>query len=174
MVVWADAPCVADRRQAAQSIAGRPQTWSGARPPSTVEPTTVHNLLPSLTTRLAPEVRAVRQWRVRDVMNANVVTATDDAPFGEIIGILAHHQISGVPIVNDFDRVVGVVTQADLLPQIEAAAPTNGRRGLRRGPPAPPKATARVARDLMTAPALTITPDASLATAAKLMHSKRL
>lgn len=59
-------------------------------------------------------------WRVSDVMTPDVVTASEDAPVGEIVDKLVTHGVSGLPIVDDGDRLVGVVSQMQL---------KKGRRG---------------------------------------------
>jgi len=110
-------------------------------------------------------------WRVSDVMTPDVVTASADALVGEIVDKLATHRISGLPIVDDGDRLVGVVSQADLLPRVAATRPAGGRT--RRGRRAA-KAAATSARQLMTAPALTVGADEPLSAAARKMQLKKV
>ena len=52
---------------------------------------------------------------VRDVMTTEVVTAEPSTPFKEIAALLAQHRISAVPVVDADRRVLGIVTEADLL-----------------------------------------------------------
>jgi CBS domain-containing protein len=52
---------------------------------------------------------------VRDVMTTEVVTAEPSTPFKELAGRLAQHRISAVPVVDADRRVLGIVTEADLL-----------------------------------------------------------
>jgi CBS domain-containing protein len=113
----------------------------------------------------------VRQWQVSDVMTTDVVTAPEDTPVGDIVDILATHHVSAVPVVVDADRVVGVVSQADLLPRLAATTQVGRRRsrGRRRA-----KAAATSARELMSTPALTIAPDAPLSAAARKMQAKNV
>ncbi len=110
-------------------------------------------------------------WRVSDVMTPDVVTASEDALVGEIVDKLVTHRVSGLPIVDDGDRLVGVVSQADLLPRVAATRPAGGRT--RRGRRAA-KAAATSARQLMTAPALTIGADEPLSAAARKMQLKKV
>jgi CBS domain-containing protein len=111
----------------------------------------------------------VQQWRVSDVMTTDVVTAPLDTSVGKLVDIMSTNRISAVPVVGD-DRVVGIVSQADLLPRV-AATDTDARRTRRRGAT---KAAATSARDLMSAPALSIAPDATLSAAAKKMQAKKV
>lgn len=121
-------------------------------------------------------------WTVADVMAEPVVTATPDTTFRQLVQILWDHGISGVPVVDRDRRVVGVVSESDLvlreefpdagrnrywldlLREIDAG---NGRSAqlverLR-------KAQAAVAGKLMTSPAVVIEPTRSLTEAARLM-----
>jgi len=53
--------------------------------------------------------------RVRDVMTTEVVTASPDAPFPELVDLLVAHDISGLPVVDDDGTLMGIVTEADLV-----------------------------------------------------------
>ena len=75
------------------------------------------------------------------------------------------------PIVGDDDRVVGIVSQADLLAKVAATGPTGARPPRRRGTA---KGAATSARELMSAPALSIAPVAPLSTAARKMQAKKV
>jgi CBS domain-containing protein len=113
----------------------------------------------------------VYHWQVSDVMTADVVTASEDTEVGEIVDKMATHRVSGLPIVDDGDRLVGVVSQADLLPRVAATRPAGGRaaRGRRAV-----KAAATSARELMSTPALTVGADEPLSAAARKMQLKKV
>jgi CBS domain-containing protein len=113
----------------------------------------------------------VQQWHVNDVMTTPVITTPERTPVRELAGIMSTHRVSAVPIVGDDDRVVGLVSQADLLPKV-AATEVTGTRAARRRTAA--KAAATSARDLMSTPVLSISADAPLSTAAKKMHAKNV
>lgn len=98
-------------------------------------------------------------WQVSDVMTPDVVTVPEDALVAEIVDKVATHLVSGLPIVDDDDRPVGVVSQADLLPRVAATRPA-GRPAPHRRRAA--KAAATSARELMSTPALTIGADEPL------------
>jgi CBS-domain-containing membrane protein len=108
---------------------------------------------------------------IHDVMTREVITATPTTPVAEIAELLTTHRISAVPVVDDNDRVLGVVSEADLLP----ATPPKGAfdRALRRRTAAG-KTKATHARDLMSTPPVTIGEHASLATAARQMQADRV
>jgi hypothetical protein len=63
--------------------------------------------------------------QIRGVMTREVVTAAPSTPVAEIAELLTSHRISAVPIIDDRDRVVGVVSEADLLPKIRRLVVTN-------------------------------------------------
>jgi CBS domain-containing protein len=118
----------------------------------------------------------MRTWQIRDVMTTDVATVREDTPYREIVDVLASRRVSAVPVVDDFRRVLGVVSEADLLHKVELIGEQHQRRvfeGNRRRT-ARVKADAAVAADLMTAPAVTALPDTPLVVAAKAMNSEQV
>jgi CBS domain-containing protein len=120
---------------------------------------------------LAPRRRG--RWRVRDVMTADVVTADRNMAYKQAARLLNDQRVSAVPVVAKGGRVVGMVSEADVLRKAERRpwrwAGLSGRARRDRA-----KARARTAGQLMTSPAITIHPDASLSAAARLMNAHRL
>ena len=113
--------------------------------------------------------------RVRDVMTTSVVTADRITPYKEIARMLAEHKISGVPVLTMGRHVAGIVSEGDLL----AARDHNpmAGHGLRRRLTSRKQPHNRTAEQLMTAPAVTTHPDATIAGAARVMnvhHVRRL
>ena len=106
--------------------------------------------------------------RVQDVMTAPVVTVDRITPYKEIARRLAERKVGGVPVLTMGRHVAGVVSEGDLL----AARDTNPAAGRRRlGWPRRPRHHGTLAEDLMTSPAITIRPDATIAAAARLMNA---
>lgn len=56
-----------------------------------------------------------RSLVAKDVMTTNVKTISAEAPFQELVQLLSRHRISGVPVVDEKKRVVGIATEADIL-----------------------------------------------------------
>ena len=114
--------------------------------------------------------------RVRDVMTASVVTADLMTPYKEIAALMAKHKISAVPVLTLGRHVAGVVSEADLLSVLDqrarAAQLEPGDRLHRHADDK--KHSALTAGELMTSPAVTIHPDATLLAAARLMNSRHL
>ncbi len=52
---------------------------------------------------------------VRDVMTTKVVTIKRDADLHEAARLLSENRISGLPVVDDNNRVIGVISEADIL-----------------------------------------------------------
>jgi CBS domain-containing protein len=109
--------------------------------------------------------------KVQDVMTGTVVVARPDTGYKELVDILTHYQVSALPVVDDDGRVIGVVSEADLLHKLEFD-PHHAHRRLfeRRRRGNPPKADADSAAELMTSPALTIPPTATVGEAARRME----
>lgn len=53
----------------------------------------------------------------RDIMNKNVITIREDSSIEEAAGILTENNISGAPVVDKKGKLVGMVTEGDLLHQ---------------------------------------------------------
>jgi CBS domain-containing protein len=107
--------------------------------------------------------------RVQDVMTVSVVTVDRITPYKEIARRLAEHKVGGVPVLTMGRHVAGVVSEGDLL----AARDGNPAAGRRRlgWPRRRQRHHGAMAEDLMTSPAITIRPDATIAAAARLMNA---
>lgn len=57
----------------------------------------------------------MRRARVENVMTRPALTAREDAPYKELVRLMAEHRVSGLPVVDEEGRLVGIVTEADLL-----------------------------------------------------------
>ena len=58
--------------------------------------------------------------RARDVMTMPVITVGPDAPVGEIAKLLMKHRISAVPVTGPELRLVGIVSEGDLMRRVES------------------------------------------------------
>ncbi|HEX7744097.1 MAG TPA: CBS domain-containing protein [Micromonosporaceae bacterium] len=118
----------------------------------------------------------MKPWKVRDIMTADVAVIPEDAPYRRIVEVLAERRVTAVPVVDTERHVLGVVSEADLLHKVEFVGGSQERHLFegRRERAARNKATGDTARDLMTAPPVTIRPDASVAEAARTMAIERV
>ena len=119
-----------------------------------------------------------RRWarRVSDVMTTTVLTVDRITPYQDIDRLLTRHRISGVPVLKMGREVVGVVSETDLLAaedetrrQARMAGSMGRRWHLHKQPYV--RLTAGV---LMTSPAITIGPDATIPGAARLMNTHHI
>jgi len=115
----------------------------------------------------------MKTWQVDDVMTKAVVAVAPATTYRELVDLLVANRFSAVPVVDDFHRVTGVVSEADLLRKIEYAGAEqprlfDGRR--RRGERT--KASAHTAADLMSAPPVVAMAGTPLAAAARLMDAE--
>lgn len=98
---------------------------------------------------------------VEDVMTHAVVSVDRRTPFRDVVEAMRQWRISAVPVLSQDGRVAGVLSEADLLLKAQGAD----------------ESRAVTAGQLMTVPAVTVTKDATIPGAARLMargHLKRL
>ena len=114
---------------------------------------------------------------VEEIMSAYPVSARVTSSFKELAAGLRQFGISGFPVLDDDGKVVGVVSEADLLAQEVLDGRAHSTRGtisrLVHG-----RQSAHVegitAGDLMTSPAVTVTPGETVSRAARLMYDRGL
>jgi CBS domain-containing protein len=99
---------------------------------------------------------------VRDIMTTAVVTATADTSFQELVELMLHHGVSGIPVVDGDGRPVGIVTEADLIAkeayQSHRDRPADPLLGQTENTWAAKSRGVRAA-DVMTSPVRTVRPD---------------
>ncbi|MCM2425126.1 CBS domain-containing protein [Streptomyces sp. RKAG337] len=119
----------------------------------------------------------MRHNRITDVMTGNVVKAVYGTPFKVVAERLSRHNISGLPVVDADDKVIGVISETDLMMrQVASVADTVswwGRlsRAHRREQI---KVRARTAGQLMSQPAVTAHAEDSIAEAARIMMEHKV
>ncbi|MFF1742662.1 CBS domain-containing protein [Streptomyces mirabilis] len=123
----------------------------------------------------------MRQNKVGSVMATEVVTARYGTPFKEVVRLLTEHRISGLPVIDEDDKVLGVISETDLMVR-QAGVPdpyetprrfrfTGLTRGARRQAA---KGRARTAGQLMSVPPVTVHADGTIAEAARTMARGRV
>ncbi len=121
----------------------------------------------------------MRHAVAREIMTSPVITVGPDAPFRDIVATMLEHKISGVPVVDGYGRLLGIVTEADLLLKEEepqprpALIPWHGS-SLRRERVVDRhrKATGMTAGELMTENMVTATEETTVHALAHLMLSR--
>lgn len=111
---------------------------------------------------------------VRDVMTTRVIALREDADYKEIVSVLRSFRVSACPVIDGADRLIGVVSEADLLyKEADPDYPAGMiRLEWRLGDEG--KANAVTAGQLMTAPAVAIHPGTTVTEAARLMQEKAI
>lgn len=118
--------------------------------------------------------------KVKDVMTTRVVAVRENATFKDIATMLTEYRVSAFPVLDDEGKVIGVVSEADLLSK-EALVAAMGVQAVRLGRTAGSpyhdefaKAAAVTAADLATKPPVVVTPDEPVSSAARLMYHGRV
>ncbi|MGW3652890.1 CBS domain-containing protein [Streptomyces sp. NPDC000878] len=92
---------------------------------------------------------------VGEVMTHEVVEARRDTSFKDVLRLLDRHRISGLPVVDEDDKVVGVISETDLIHRQAARSS---------------QAHSVTAQELMSTPAITVHPEQRIADAARVME----
>lgn len=122
------------------------------------------------------QVRRSRAMRVGDVMTAEPVTVTQGTPLAETARLLTEHNVSGLPVVDVDDRLIGVVTEADFFAVMDVSADTGMKKLfdaiIRRDRPR--KRMGSLVDDIMTAKPVTARKDDSVQRAIEVMERNRI
>ncbi|MBA2514688.1 MAG: CBS domain-containing protein [Solirubrobacterales bacterium] len=121
---------------------------------------------------------------VGEIMERDVPTVGPEEDVEAVIAALRRHELPGIPVVNDGGRLLGIITEADLvlreegsdlhLPHyIELFGGAIFLEPLQRFEDRLRKAFASKARDLMTEDPVTVGPGATVREAARLISSKK-
>jgi CBS domain-containing protein len=123
--------------------------------------------------------------RAMDVMTTNVITVRPGTPVQEVAKILSEQGISGVPVVDAGNRLVGIVSEGDLLHRVETGTERRVQRRRRSwwldtiGSDEElardyVKSHGRTARDVMTSEVISVSDTTELADIANLLETKRI
>ncbi|MFG2823313.1 CBS domain-containing protein [Kitasatospora sp. NPDC048365] len=117
----------------------------------------------------------MRHRCVHDVMTQEVVTARPDTPFKEVALLFHRNDITAVPVVDEQDRPIGMVSEADLIRKEAVLPDPEGRHpGLRLKPADRARAEAETAGGLMTSPAVSARAGWTIGEAARQMDRHRV
>lgn len=124
--------------------------------------------------------RLKKKIPVKDIMTKDVVAVRKDLKVKELVRLLTEKQVSGAPVVDEENRVIGMVTEADLIFQVGGKR----HRGLRaflkeiigeslpkdvRGP-----ISELTVQDIMVQPVIIATPDMDIRDVAAILEEKRI
>ncbi len=121
--------------------------------------------------------------RARDIMTTDVVTVQPDTRVSEVARLMSEHAISGLPVVDEDDRVLGVITEADMMVRnsrfkmptfivfldsfISLETPAHFRKRLEH-------MLGNTASEIMSKPAVTIGPGATIEELSSLMIERKM
>jgi CBS-domain-containing membrane protein len=120
--------------------------------------------------------RLLRAAKAREIMTREVAKVKADTPLKDVAVLMAQRAVSGVPVVDDANRVVGVISEKDFLRSMSAGGITSfmgvvaqclqekgcKALGIRKGK----------AADLMSTPAVTVAEDTQVLEIIKLFKEK--
>ena len=108
--------------------------------------------------------------KVRDVMTTPVVAVRQGTSFKELAALLRKHRVSGFPVLDEDQKVIGIVSEADLLAKEALSADRGGPITAIVRHKELEKADGVTAGDLMTRNVVTVRPDNTVEHAARLMY----
>jgi CBS-domain-containing membrane protein len=117
------------------------------------------------------------QSTVKDVMTTRVVWVKESAPYRGMAAVLRKQRVSAFPVLDDDGKVIGVVSEADMLAKEALGSEPEGMPGMIAGllrRREYEKARGTTAGDLMTSPAVTVTPDDTIERAAQVMYTRKV
>jgi CBS domain-containing membrane protein len=122
--------------------------------------------------------RLKREVTVAEIMTWEVVAVKPYTPLAEVAGAMGVRGVSGVPVVDDSDRVVGVVSEKDFLRSMGVEDSQNFMTLVAsclrsKGCVALP-IKKQTAGDLMSAPAVTVTPETRVRDLAELFAARHI
>jgi CBS domain-containing protein len=120
---------------------------------------------------------------VKDFMTVQPITISPNASVEAAVKMMEEHQITGLPVIDEQNRVVGILSEGDLLVRespmkpplymtllgsiIYFESPTQFHQHIK-------KSLGMLVQDVMTEKPITISPEASLSDAAQVMLDKRV
>jgi CBS-domain-containing membrane protein len=120
--------------------------------------------------------RLSRKILVTDVMTREVIAVKKYDDIHEAARLLSENRISGLPVVDAENIVLGVVTEADILSMTGIKDGHNFKDILRHilGEPLPERKSGDLVGDIMTSPAVTTRPDVDIKEVARVLDEKRI
>jgi len=109
---------------------------------------------------------------VGDLMRTDAPVARADTNLGGLLDAVVSTRLNRAIVVDADDRVIGVVTDADILKAVDPSASVGIVGALMRSAGRPPAANV-TARDVVARPPVTVTSDTTIAEAARVMTEKR-
>ncbi|MCL5022670.1 MAG: CBS domain-containing protein [Nitrospirae bacterium] len=122
------------------------------------------------------EIETGHELLVQDIMTTKVISVHKYENVDQAVKVLSDNNISGLPVVDKKNQVVGMISEADILSMIGMRRGHTLRDILRHifGEPLPERRMGDVIGDVMTSPVVTVGPDVDIREAAKIMDEKKV
>jgi CBS-domain-containing membrane protein len=120
--------------------------------------------------------------KVKDIMSEDVISVTPETEITKAVKILLEKRINGMPVIDPFGRLVGIICQSDLVAQqkgipvplvftlLESFIPLTSRSRLDKEME---KIAALTVKEAMTLEPVTVSPETDIEDVAKLMVDKK-
>ncbi len=123
-------------------------------------------------------MRLTRSVKAADVMNTDVAFVRENTPLKEVAELMAQRKISGVPVVDDAGRAVGMISEKDFLAVMGAGEADTfmavvAQCLLGKGCLAAPY-RAKFAGEIMTSPAVTVAKETPILEVAALLSERKI
>jgi CBS-domain-containing membrane protein len=122
------------------------------------------------------QARLASAMRVRDAMTRDVLSVSKYDDISNAVKLLAGKNISGLPVVDRENRVVGVVSEADVVSMVGSRRAHTFKELMRSivGHPLPERKMGHLVGDIMTSPAVSVNPETEISEAVRLMGGHRI
>ncbi|MEE9523892.1 MAG: CBS domain-containing protein [Thermodesulfovibrionales bacterium] len=113
---------------------------------------------------------------VRDAMTRDVLSVGKYDDISQVVGILADRNISGLPVVDRENHVVGIISEADVISMVGETRDHTFKDLVKRalGHHLPERKQGHMVGDIMNSPAVTIAPDIEISEAVRIMDERRI
>jgi len=132
----------------------------------------------SMKTKTCSPIRSTMglEMHVRDVMTSDVLSIHKFESIMHVAQILSERNISGLPVVDKENHVIGIITQADILSILGIRKENTFKDLLKHmlGEPLPECKMGDFVGDIMTSPAHTIKPQANIAEVVRIMDERSI
>ena len=122
------------------------------------------------------QARCASTMHVRDAMTQNVISVSKFDDISNVVMLLAENNISGLPVIDKENRVVGMISEADVVSMMGSRKAHTFKELLRSivGCPLPERKIGHIVGDVMTSPVITVHPNDEISEAVRVMDGHRI
>lgn len=110
--------------------------------------------------------RIASSIRASDIMTKQVFFVKPDTPLKEVAEVMEKHGISGLPVVDENKKVIGIITEKNFMTVIAHCLQNEGRLVI--------PISSQKAADIMTTPAITVIEDTTVLKSNNILHEKHI